>query len=45
MTIWNRAVKVLAKDGAAALVHITGLYNYVGVHLNDFLAKVPIETE
>lgn len=39
--IWDRAVKVLGKDGAAAAVHYTGFYSYVGTLLNGFDAKVP----
>jgi hypothetical protein len=31
--IWDNAVKVLGKDGAAAVVHYTGFYSYVGTIL------------
>jgi hypothetical protein len=40
-SIWDRAVKVLGKDGAAAVVHYTGFYSYVGILLNGLDAKVP----
>ncbi|KAK5238548.1 hypothetical protein LTR47_000291 [Exophiala xenobiotica] len=41
--IWDNAVKVLGRDGAAAAVHYTGFYSYVGTILNGFDAKVPGE--
>merc|ERR1712000_178087 len=41
--IWDKAVKVLGRDGAAAAVHYTGFYSYVGIVLNGFDAKVPGE--
>lgn len=39
--IYDKAVEVLGKDGAAAAVHYTGFYSYIGVILNGFDAKVP----
>lgn len=41
--VWDNAVKVLGKDGAAAVIHYTGFYNYVSTLLNGFDAKVPAE--
>jgi len=40
-TVYKRAVDVLGKDGAAACIHFTGIYAYVGVVLNGFDVKVP----
>ncbi|OAL20112.1 hypothetical protein AYO20_11549 [Fonsecaea nubica] len=40
-TIYDKAVQVLGKDGAAAVIHYTGFYSYVSVILNGFDAKVP----
>ncbi|KAI1617950.1 AhpD-like protein [Exophiala viscosa] len=40
-SVWARTVKVLGKDGAAAVVHYTGFYAYVSTILNGFDAKVP----
>lgn len=39
--VYDRAVGVLGKDGAAAVVHYTGFYSYVGVLLNGFDVQVP----
>jgi hypothetical protein len=39
--IYDRAVDVLGKNGAAAAIHFTGFYAYVGVLLNGFDVKVP----
>lgn len=41
LALWDKAVKVLGKDGAAAIVHYTGFYAYIGTILNGFDAKVP----
>ncbi|KAK6387471.1 hypothetical protein LTS17_000740 [Exophiala oligosperma] len=43
--IWDKAVKILGKEGAAAAVHYTGFYSYVGTILNGFDAKRQISTE
>ncbi|KAJ9616605.1 hypothetical protein H2200_000324 [Cladophialophora chaetospira] len=39
--VWDKAVKVLGKEGASAVVHYTGFYKYIGTILNGFDAKVP----
>ena len=39
--IWDRGVKVLGKDGTAAVIHCTGFYLYIGTILNGFDAKIP----
>ena len=39
--IYDRVVAVLGKDGAAAVIHYTGFYSYVGVLLNGFDVQVP----
>ena len=39
--VYDKAVDVLGRDGAAAAIHYTGFYSYVGVLLNGFDAKVP----
>lgn len=39
--VYKRAVDVLGLEGAAACIHFTGLYSYVGVVLNGFDVKVP----
>ena len=43
-SVWNDAVDVLGKDGAAAVIHYTGFYAYVSTILNGFDAKVPEDT-
>lgn len=39
--VWDKTVKVLGKDGAAAVIHYTGFYGYISTILNGFDAKVP----
>ncbi|RVX70790.1 hypothetical protein B0A52_05441 [Exophiala mesophila] len=38
---YDNAVQVLGKDGAAAVIHYTGFYSYVGILLNGFDVKAP----
>lgn len=39
---YDRAIAVLGKDGTAAVIHYTGFYSYVGILLNAFDVKVPV---
>ncbi|KAL5313075.1 hypothetical protein ACEPPN_019502 [Leptodophora sp. 'Broadleaf-Isolate-01'] len=39
--IYDRAVHVLGRDGAAATIHYAGFYSYIGTILNGFDVRVP----
>lgn len=39
--VWDKTVEVLGRDGAAAAVHFTAFYNYVGCVLNGFDVQIP----
>jgi 4-carboxymuconolactone decarboxylase len=38
---WERAVKILGREGAVALVHFVGFYAYTAVLLNGFDVPLP----
>lgn len=44
VALWEKAVNLLGKDGATAIMHYTALYTYVGIMFNALDARIPQES-